>query len=65
MVVSKNTYIFLSSRGGPTFSSGEGGHASDTQFKWRFAGGPIMAHFKWYLDPPSTHQQKNIKNGKV
>ena len=23
-------------------------------FKWRFAGGPMMAHLKWYLDPLST-----------
>ena len=21
--------------------------ASETQFKWRFASGPAMAHFKW------------------
>ena len=25
--------------------------ASETPFKWRFAGAPMMAHFKWYLDP--------------
>ena len=24
--------------------------ASKTPFKWRFAGGPMMAHFYWYLD---------------
>ena len=24
--------------------------ASETPFKWRFAGGPMMARFKWYLD---------------
>ena len=22
-------------------------------FKWRFAGGPMMARVKWYLDPHS------------
>ena len=26
------------------------------QFKWRFAGGPMMTHFLWYLDPLSPHQ---------
>ena len=26
-------------------------HASETLFKWRFAGGPMIAHLKWYLDP--------------
>ena len=29
-------------------------HASKTTFKWRFAGGPMMARFKWYLDPLIT-----------
>ena len=29
--------------------------------KLRFAGGPIMARLKWYLDPLS-HQQKNPSN---
>ena len=24
--------------------------------KWRFAGGPMMTHFLWYLDPLSPHQ---------
>ena len=32
-------------------------HASETPFKWRFAGGPMMAP-KWYLDPPTPHQPK-------
>ena len=26
------------------------------QFKWRFAGGLMMTHFLWYLDPLSPHQ---------
>ena len=26
-------------------------HADKTPFKWRFAGGPMMARFLWYLDP--------------
>ena len=29
-------------------------------FKWRFAGGPMMAVLKWYLDPLSHHQLKKI-----
>ena len=33
-------------------------HASETPFKWRFAGGPMMARFYWYLDSPSPHQHK-------
>ena len=24
---------------------------SETPFKWRFAGGPMMVRFLWYLDP--------------
>ena len=31
-------------------------HASETPFKWRFAGGPMMARLLWYLDPPSPHR---------
>ena len=27
-------------------------HASETPFKWRFAGGLMMASLKWYLVPP-------------
>ena len=27
-------------------------HASETPFKWRFAGGPMMARLYWYFDPP-------------
>ena len=34
-------------------------HASETP--WRFAGGPMMARFQWYFDPPSTRQlKKNV-----
>ena len=36
-------------------------HGSETPFKWRFAGGPMMARLKWYLDPPSPHQLKKRK----
>ena len=35
-------------------------HTSETPFKWRFAGGLMMARLYWYLDPPSPHQQKKI-----
>ena len=27
--------------------------ASQTPFKWRFAGVQMMVHFYWYIDPPS------------
>ena len=34
---------------------------SETSFKWRFAGEPLMARLLWYLDPLSPHQlQKNV-----
>ena len=29
----------------PAFHVGHHGHASQTPFKWRFAGGPMMARF--------------------
>ena len=32
--------------------------ASETPLKWRFASGPMMARFNWYLDPLSPHQIK-------
>ena len=32
--------------------------ASETPFKWRFAGGTVMAHFKWYFVHLSPHQMK-------
>ena len=36
-------------------------HASETPFKWRLAGGTMLARFWSYLDPPSPHQQqKNV-----
>ena len=34
-------------------------HASEMPFKWGFAGGPMIARLKWYLDPSSPHQLKN------
>ena len=33
-------------------------HASETLFKWRFAGGSMVARFSGILDPPSFHQTK-------
>ena len=35
-------------------------HASETPFKWRFAGGPMMARLKLHLDSPSPHQLKTL-----
>ena len=34
----------------PGFDVGPLSTASVTPFKWRFAGGPMMARFKWYLN---------------
>ena len=34
-------------------------HASETPYKWRFAGGPMMSRLQWYLDPTSPRQLKN------
>ena len=34
--------------------------ASETPFKWPFNDGPMMAHFKWYLDPLSPHQLNKL-----
>ena len=34
------------------------GPISETPFKWRFAGGPMIAHFKCYWDSLSLH--KNV-----
>ena len=35
-------------------------HASESPFKWRFAGEPMMAHAKWYLDHLSRHHLKIV-----
>ena len=35
--------------------------ASKMPFKWRFAGGAMMARFKWYLDPLAPHQLKKTR----
>ena len=42
----------------PAFDVDHHRHASETPFKWRFAGGLMMARLYWYLDPPSPHQIK-------
>ena len=36
-------------------------HASETPFKWRFAGGSLMARWLWYFDPSSPHHSKKKK----
>ena len=43
---------------------GHNRHTSETPFKWRFAGGPMMARLFWYLDPPSPHQLQKKKKKK-
>ena len=40
-------------------------HANETRFKLRFAGGPMMARFKWYLIPLSPHQLKKKQQKNV
>ena len=37
-------------------------HVSDTPFKLRFAGGPMLARILWYLDPLSSHQLKKSQS---
>ena len=48
---------------------GHNRHASETTFKWSFAGGPMMAHLSLFLDhsPPPHQTKKNTqkKNFKV
>ena len=34
--------------------------ASETPFKWCFAGGSMMARLQWYLDPSYPHQLKKV-----
>ena len=36
--------------------------ASETPLQWHFAGGPMMARLKWYLNPLSPHQQKRSQS---
>ena len=45
---------------GPILLSMLGNHrfVSETPFKWRFAGGPMMSHFKWHFDPLSIASKK-------
>ena len=39
-------------------------HANETPFKWRFAGGPMMARLKWCLNRSSPHHlKKAVKVG--
>ena len=39
--------------------------SSETPFKWRFAGGQMVARLWWYLDPLSFHQLKKKNVFKV
>ena len=36
--------------------SGHHRHDSETPFKWRFAGGPMLVRILWHLDPLSSYQ---------
>ena len=38
---------------------------NETEFKWRFPGGPMIARLWWYLDPSSPHQLKKKNKQKV
>ena len=35
---------------------------SETPFKWRFAGRPVMARFKYFLDGLTPHKKKKKKS---
>ena len=37
--------------------------ASETPFKWRFVGGPMMSRLKCYLDPLSSNPKKYVRVG--
>ena len=37
-------------------------HASESPFKWRFAGGQMMARRIWYLDPFSPIKKKHAQS---
>ena len=46
---------------------GQHWHAGKTPFKWRFAGGSMMAHLQWHLSPhqpPPPPKKKKNKNKK-
>ena len=40
----------------PAFNVGPSSASSETSFKCRFADGPMVARFEWYLDSLSSHQ---------
>ena len=42
----------------PAFNFDHLPYTSETQFKWRFAGVPIMIRLWWYLDPTSPSKTK-------
>ena len=42
----------------PVFNVGPSSAGHHRAFKWRFAGGPMMARLKWYLDPLYSHHLK-------
>ena len=45
----------------PEFNARPSLGASETPFKWRFTGEPMMGRFKWYLEHLSSHQKKVSK----
>ena len=48
----------------PAFNVGLSSASNETSFKCRFADGPMVARFEWYLDSLSSHQlrKKQHKN---
>ena len=46
----------------PAFNVGPSSARQWNALKWRFAGGPMMARFLWYLDPLSLkkEEKKNV-----
>ena len=65
MVVSKNTYIFLSSRGGPTFSRGKVGMPAIPNLNGVLLAGRLWPTLSGIWILPPLINKKNIKNGKV
>ena len=44
---------------------GQHRRVSETPFKWRFGGGPMMGRLWWHLDPSSPHQLKKQQQKNV
>ena len=71
MTITKKNKVFLSNAGPDPLKNhkdtkqhsmlGYHQHASEIPIKWRFAGGPMMARLKWYLDPLLSTTKKHCQ----